>query len=309
MIESVRFINSDTGESIVMNGDTADYLIDTDNGSIDWGEIEATHNTFNFPTQVGSYISSSMLEDREVSFFGYIIGPLYDDIKRKKKVLSSFFNPLQEIEIQAGGYSLFGKAQSNVKYGKEYSTNNKILCKFTISLLCNKPLWKTSKSSTTNIAILVPSWKFKWFMANEKGKGTIFGKRRRALLQQITNNGAIPIGVTISIKALGIVNNPEIKIVETQEIIKINKELREGEEIIISTIDGERYVMGKEDEGSQLVSYLKYLDLDSSWIKLPVGTVTVGFTTYSNEGSQDDTYNNMNISISYNECIFNLEEE
>ena len=146
-------------------------------------------------------------------------------------------------------------------------------------------------------------------MVNEKGKGTIFGKRRRALLQQITNNGAIPIGVTISIKALGIVNNPEIKIVETQEIVKINKELREGEEIVISTIDGERYVMGKEDEGSQLVSYLKYLDLDSSWIKLPVGTVTVGFTTYSNEGSQDDTYSNMNISISYNECIFNLEEE
>lgn len=309
MIESLKFINLNTGKEIIMDGDKADYLIDTDNGSIDWGEIQAKHSTFNFPTQIGSYISSSSLEDRDVSFFGYVLGGNMQDLRRKKKVLSAFFNPLHEIEIQAAGYSLFGKAQANIVYGKEYPENNTAFCKFTVSLLCNRPLWQTSKPLSVNIAVLQPGWKFPWVMVNEKGKGTIFGKRRRALLQQLTNSGAIPVGVVITIHALGIVNNPELKLVETQEFIHINKTLSEGEDIVISTVDGERYIRGRKDENSPWESYLEYLDLDSSWLQLPVGTATIGFSTFESEGVQDDTYKNMNINLAFHEKIFNLEDE
>lgn len=309
MIESLKFINLNTGKEIIMDGDRADYLIDTDNGSIDWGEIQAKHSTFNFPTQIGSYISSSSLEDREVSFFGYVLGGNIQDLRRKKRLLSAFFNPLHDIEIQAAGYSLFGKAQANIVYGKEYPENNTAFCKFTISLLCNQPLWQTSKPLSMNIAVLQPGWKFPWIMVNEKGKGTIFGKRRRALLQQLTNSGATSVGAVITIHALGIVNNPELKLVETQEFIHINKTLSEGEDIVISTVDGERYIRGRKDENSPWESYLEYLDLDSSWVQLPVGTVTIGFSTFESEGVQDDTYKNMNINLAFHEKVFNLEDE
>lgn len=309
MVESLKFINLNTGKEIIMDGDRADYLIDTDNGSIDWGEIQAKHSTFNFPTQIGSYISSSSLEDREVSFFGYVLGGNIQDLRRKKRLLSAFFNPLHDIEIQAAGYSLFGKAQANIVYGKEYPENNTAFCKFTISLLCNQPLWQTSKPLSMNIVVLQPGWKFPWIMVNEKGKGTIFGKRRRALLQQLTNSGATSVGAVITIHALGIVNNPELKIVETQEFIHINKTLSEGEDIVISTVDGERYIRGRKDENSPWESYLEYLDLDSSWVQLPVGTVTIGFSTYESKGVQDDTYKNMNINLAFHEKIFNLEDE
>lgn len=309
MVESLKFINLNTGKEIIMDGDRADYLIDTDNGSIDWGEIQAKHSTFNFPTQIGSYISSSSLEDREVSFFGYVLGGNIQDLRRKKRLLSAFFNPLHDIEIQAAGYSLFGKAQANIVYGKEYPENNTAFCKFTISLLCNQPLWQTSKPLSMNITVLQPGWKFPWIMVNEKGKGTIFGKRRRALLQQLTNSGATSVGAVITIHALGIVNNPELKLVETQEFIHINKTLSEGEDIVISTVDGERYIRGRKDENSPWESYLEYLDLDSSWVQLPVGTVTIGFSTYESKGVQDDTYKNMNINLAFHEKIFNLEDE
>lgn len=309
MIESFKFINLNTGKEIIMDGDKADYLIDTDNGSIDWGEIQAKHSTFNFPTQIGSYISSSSLEDREVSFFGYVLGTTIQDLRRKKKVLSAFFNPLHDIEIQAEGYSLFGKAQANVVYGNEYPENNTSFCKFMISLLCNRPLWQTSSPLNINIAILQPGWRFPWIMVKEKGKGTIFGKRRRALLQQLTNNGAIPVGAVITIHALGVVNNPELKLIETQEFVHINKTLSGGEDIVISTVDGERYIRGRKDENSPWESYLEYLDLDSSWLQLPVGTVTIGFSTFESEGVQDDTYKNMNINLAFHEKIFNLEDE
>lgn len=309
MIESLKFINLNTGKEIIMDGDRADYLIDTDNGSIDWGEIQAKHSTFNFPTQIGSYISSSSLEDREVSFFGYVLGGNIQDLRRKKRLLSAFFNPLHDIEIQAAGYSLFGKAQANIVYGKEYPENNTAFCKFTISLLCNQPLWQTSKPLSMNIAVLQPGWKFPWIMVNEKGKGTIFGKRRRALLQQLTNSGATSVGAVITIHALGIVNNPELKLVETQEFIHINKTLSEGEDIVISTVDGERYIRGRKDENSPWESYLEYLDLDSSWVQLPVGTVTIGFSTFESEEVQDDTYKNMNINLAFHEKVFNLEDE
>lgn len=309
MVESLKFINLNTGKEIIMDGDKADYLIDTDNGSIDWGEIQAKHSTFNFPTQIGSYISSSSLEDREVSFFGYVLGGNIQDLRRKKRLLSAFFNPLHDIEIQAAGYSLFGKAQANIVYGKEYPENNTAFCKFTISLLCNQPLWQTSKPLSMNIAVLQPGWKFPWIMVNEKGKGTIFGKRRRALLQQLTNSGATSVGAVITIHALGIVNNPELKLVETQEFIHINKTLSEGEDIVISTVDGERYIRGRKDENSPWESYLEYLDLDSSWVQLPVGTVTIGFSTFESEEVQDDTYKNMNINLAFHEKVFNLEDE
>ena len=71
MVESVKFRNLVTGKEIAMDSDKGDYLLDVDDGSVDWGEVEAKHNTYNFPTQIGSYISSTSLEDREVSFFGY----------------------------------------------------------------------------------------------------------------------------------------------------------------------------------------------------------------------------------------------
>lgn len=309
MVESVKFRNLVTGKEIVMDSDKGDYLLDVDDGSVDWGEVEAKHNTYNFPTQIGSYISSTSLEDREVSFFGYIVYNNTQDFRRKKKIISAFMNPLHEIEIQAEGYSLFGKAQASIKYGKEYKTNNGAFCKFTFSILCNKPLWQTSNPLSISIAILQPSWKFPWIMVNEKGKGTIFGKRRRALLQQLTNQGAIPVGAKILIHALGIVNNPELKIVETQEFVHINKTLSEGEDIEISTVDGERYIRGRKDENSPWESYLQYFDLDSSWLQIPVGTVTIGFATYESKGVQDDTYKNMNINVSYHEKIFNLEDE
>lgn len=309
MIESLKFINLNTGKEIIMDGDRADYLIDTDNGSIDWGEVQAKHNTFNFPTQIGSYISSSSLEDREISFFGYVLDTTTQDLRRKKKVLSAFFNPLHDIEIQAEGYSLFGKAQASVVYGNEYPENNTAFCKFMVSLLCNRPLWQTSRPLSVNIAILQPNWKFPWVMVNQKGKGTIFGKRKRALLQQLTNSGAIPVGAVITIHALGIVNNPELKLVETQEFIHINKTLSEGEDIVISTVDGERYIRGRKDENSPWESYLEYLDLDSSWVQLPVGTVTIGFSTFESEEVQDDTYKNMNINLAFHEKVFNLEDE
>ena len=117
------------------------------------------------------------------------------------------------------------------------------------------------------------------------------------------------MGAEVTIHALGVVNNPELKLVETQEFIHINKTLSEGEDIVISTVDGERYIRGRKDENSPWESYLEYLDLDSSWVQLPVGTVTIGFSTYESKGVQDDTYKNMNINLAFHEKIFNLEDE
>ena len=48
MVESLKFINLNTGKEIIMDGDRADYLIDTDNGSIDWEKyrLNTVHSIF-----------------------------------------------------------------------------------------------------------------------------------------------------------------------------------------------------------------------------------------------------------------------
>ena len=78
MIESVKIRNDVTGNIIKLDMSEANYLIYE--GSIDWGTVDVSHNTFQYPTQIGSYISSTTVGSRDVSISGWIIGDTLAEI-------------------------------------------------------------------------------------------------------------------------------------------------------------------------------------------------------------------------------------
>lgn len=308
MLSEITVKNRDKDMSIVIGtGPQYDYILQQ--GDLDVGHVEATHNTFNYPGQIGAFISSTSLGTRDFSVEGYIVGKSIADIERKKHNLSIFVNPLDEVEITADGYSLYGKPVSNVRFATAYKENNDVLCKFLFTVLCNRPMYQKAAADDVQLNVMTASFHFILRMVpTMKNGGVIFGRRKKELLAAIDNDGAVPIGIVIRIIASGDVNNPQVNFIDQNAFIRINKKMHGGEEIMISTIDGERYVRGRMSETADWESYLDYWDENSSWITLPRGKSSVGFRT-SDGGVDDNSYENLQILIEYRPCLFNVDGE
>lgn len=308
MIEKATIVNTRTGKQMTFATDEkASFVILW--GGFNVGKVDADHQTFKYPGQVGTFISSTSLDNRDFSMTGYVTAETLDKIKELKKQLSAHINPMDVLEIRIDGYSLYGKAESNVEYGRVYLENNDIFCKFLFNILCNSPLYQKTGGDKIELSIVKPAFHFPLGIRPQvKNGGVIFGKRKKELFSQAENDGAVDVGIEITIKSLGVVNNPQIIFVEQNRFIRINKIMSENEEIKISTIDGERMIIGRPNELSEWESYLDYWDENSSWLALPVGTTTIGFKT-SIDGIEDLTYSNSEIIINYKPCLYNLDGE
>lgn len=303
MVDSIKIKNNVTNSIKSFDMSEADYLIYE--GAIDWGNVSVNHNTFSYPTQIGSYITNTVIGTRDVSINGWIIGDTLDDINRKKKGLSKLINPLEQITIYVGDYSMHGKPSSNVTYSKEYAENNEVCCKFLIQVLCDYPMFILTNPLTPEIGKIFGGFMFPLIIPKEKGM--IMGYRRRSLFVSIDNQGSISVGVKIKIYAHGTVNNIEITDVVTGKKIRINKVLSSGEVVEIDTNAGERHVTGIVN-GTEY-DYIKYFDYDSDWLQLQTGVNTLTFRSYSSDNIADETYKRAEVIIEYKSAIYNIPEE
>ena len=167
MVDSIKIKNNATNSIKSFDMSEADYLIYE--GAIDWGNVSVNHNTFSYPTQIGSYITNTVIGTRDVSINGWIIGDTLDDINRKKEELSKLINPLEQITIYVGDYSMHGKPSSNVTYSKEYAENNEVCCKFLIQVLCDYPMFILTNPLTPEIGKIFGGFMFPLTIPKEKG--------------------------------------------------------------------------------------------------------------------------------------------
>lgn len=308
MISVFTMTNKNTSESIVF-GDSSRYEYIVPEGGISWDDVDATHNTYTFPGQIGSTISHTTAGNRSFSCYGWIVGKTKAIIEQKKRKLSIFVNMFNEIEIKSGKYSISGKPSSNVTYGGERKTNNDIMCRFAISILCNSPLFEQISPTQVDLSVLVPAFRFPLVMKpGVKNGGAIFGKRRKELFSEIANDGVSNVGVTVTFTALGVVNYPEVIFVEQNRFFRIKKTMAKGESIIISTVKGSRMIQGRLDETYEWESYLDYWDENSTWLTLPTGLTTVAFKTRL-DGVEDETYKDLDAQLVFSQTLFNLDGE
>lgn len=299
MIESLVLRNKVTKEKLQMSMDAdARYILFE--GSLDWGSVEVTHNKSQFPSQIGTSISSTVLGGRDVSISGWIIND-ETSIVSKQKVLSRFVNPNHEIEVTVGNYSIVGRPTTSVKFGKERTDNNSEMCKFLISLYCAEPMFMSSNPLEVQISETRGAFGFP--LSFIPG-GIIMGHNKGTLFTDVVNDGTNEVGMIITMTASGTVNNPELVNVNTGERIRINKTLVAGERVVINTNIGHRSVIGYQDVNSW--SYLDYFDYDNAWLQLPCGTSTLTYRTYTTDGVQDNTYKMLSVSIEYKSSHYNL---
>lgn len=283
-----------------MNSDDAEYLIDE--GSIDWGTVTSTHHSYNYPSQIGEFISATTIGARTISIVGWVIGS-YEEIRRKKALLNKFINPQQPVEIIAGGYSIVGSPDSQVKYSNS-TDNNDVMCRFIVSLYCNNPVFSSVDYSLVTVTEIEPKFMFPLTIPTS---GMQFGVRKVSLFTDLINDGSLTVGAKIVFTADGIVNTPRLFNVVTMEYVQINTTLHAGDVVTIDTNNGSRSVTAKISGIEQ--NFFGKFDYGSTWLQFPIGTTILGFKTYDSNNLEDETYKNLSIQVFYHTTAFNLEEE
>lgn len=275
MIEAITLQNMTTLQSILIDRDNSEFVLT----SVDLGTVEGTHHSYKYVNQVGVYINSTTLEQREVSIEGYVIGNTYDLLELNKSTLNHLINPTQYITATVlDKYTLSFKPDYSIKYSTAWEENNEVICKFLIQGTCADPMFTLKDTQTVLAATTLP--KFKFPLIIPKDAGILMGLREPSLLATLDNTGDIDTGLTIVFTCTSSVTNPSLLNVDTREFIKINKTIVPGEQVTITTSSGERLIRG-ELNGVES-NYFQYLDLDSSWLQLHRGKNILKYDADSN---------------------------
>lgn len=314
MISKIIFENVENGRRVELNqSGSTKYVFK--NEDIDWGSANAKHNTYTYPGQVGSYISSTTVKERTPLFKGYVVYvPTKDELKLSKselleivekniesakEELSKIVNPLQYVKVIVGDYYLKGKPESSIKFGKSVQENNEYFCKFTISLYCNDPLFHRATNLQTILSGSEAGFHFPLILKNT---GFIFGRRYSYSLINIVNDGDIPVGGIFIIEATGTVKNIRVENVHTGEFFIIYKTLVAGEKVIVNTTEGtERSVTG-ELGGTKNLNYFQYWGYEGQWLQFNVGTSLIGYSV--EEGNEQ----NVNMYLELNTQKYSLKD-
>lgn len=312
MVSDFTLKNMTTNKEVKFSHDIeTDYLI----GSVDWGSASATHNTYEYPGQVGCSVSNTKISSRDIQIEGYvfyilsekekiglsyenIIEYAYEKIKSKKEVLNELINPIDYVKICIGNYYIEGKPNASIIYGRGAEENNIYFCKFYFSVFCNNPMFKKNTVSRTNLKGSIGNFMFPFKIPKV---GTFLSIRQDYLVVAVENEGGVPVGGRIILTAKGSILNPEIENLNTGEKIRINKHMQLGETVIINTVDGvERGVSGGFP--NEITNYLQYWDFNNTWFKFGIGTTMLGYKT------DDASESLLDVVVEINPEKFSLEE-
>jgi hypothetical protein len=275
MLESLILTNTVTLQSVLLDKDSSYLVLD----EADLGTVEGTHHSYKYVSQVGVYIDSTTLEQRTVAISGWVIGDTYGELKENKKILNRLVNPLHTIDaVIQEKYKLTFKPDYSVKYSVSYKENNEVLCKFLIQGTCADPMFTTKDKQSALIASTIPKLRFPLVIPQDTG--ILMGLREPSLLATLNNGGDIDTGLLVTFSCTSTVTNPSLLNVDTREFIKVNKVMSAGEQIIISTGSGEKYIKGIVN-GVEY-NYFKYVDFDSTWLQLHTGENTLKYDADSN---------------------------
>lgn len=268
MVENVILKNLSTSALLELDVTTTPYFI---LGTVDWGQIEASHHSYKYINQVGVSIVNTSLETRNVEILGWVIAKTEQEMESRKKILNRFVNPQQYINLQYKKYNLDFKPSRSIQYTASIVENNEVICKFKISGLAADPLFKDNNVTRNTAATIHGLFHFPMMLeVIDNDKPTLmFGYKEPGLLIDVYNKGDIRTGFRIIFKAKGTVINPSLLDVNTQQYIKINKTLIDEEEVEINTIAGSKKIVGRLDGVES--NYYKYKDFGSSWLELQIG--------------------------------------
>lgn len=281
MIKSIKVTNP-KGESLVLDlfhPEKSGLIVRSISGL---GPPKANINSTDLATADGALYSSARASTRNIVFnLQFMFAPTIEDSRQ----LTYKYFPLKKlvkIEVETNNRSLetSGYVESNSPdiFSKEETTQ--------ISILCLNPFFYDPNPSVTQFATVTPTFEFPF--SNESISESLieFGTINLDTRSTIDYVGDVDTGVLITIHALGSVSGSlTIYNVETQEKMVIDlakiktligKDYGSGDDIIISTVSGDKYVQVLHD--GKYTNAIAAIEKLADWFQVSVGRNIFNFT-------------------------------
>ena len=281
MIKSIKVTNP-KGESLVLDlfhPEKSGLIVRSISGL---GPPKANINSTDLATADGALYSSARASTRNIVFnLQFMFAPTIEDSRQ----LTYKYFPLKKlvkIEVETDNRSLetSGYVESNEPdiFSKEETTQ--------ISILCLDPFFYDPNPSITQFATVTPAFEFPFSNESVEEDLIEFGTINLDTRSTIDYVGDVDTGVLITIHALGSVSGSlTIYNVETQERMVIDlakiktligKDYGSGDDIIISTVSGDKYVQVLHD--GKYTNAIAAIEKMADWFQVSVGKNIFNFT-------------------------------
>lgn len=313
IVNNITITNVQTSETIELNKDGSSvFVLD----SIDWDSPNVESETYRVPYQIGETQAGVIVGTRKPLITGYIISDDFDNkgmtwkqyeqeqiksIERTKKQLNKLISIYQKVRIRAGEYYLDAIPTQPVKYSTKESENNEVICYFMINLECfeNPLFYKETK--VVQLASISGAFHFPLIIPQT---GIILGEIQKRASVEIVNDGEAPTGCKIIIRANGgSVVNPSVYNVNTGDFIGFDGgEIYDGDYVTITTETNEENIVYHSKDYQLDVSVVGFLKTGSKFLKIEQGL------NYYSYDVDEESINNIEVTIEYEERFFNIED-
>lgn len=254
-MKEIRFIN-DRGSSLIL-GDDSDYVLFDISGISPPNANISTSAIAGFD---GATFISSSVNQRNIVITLELRGDiqanrlkLYDVFKIKRKGTFYYYSDLIEAKIDAYVESV------------SISPMTKPVRAF-ISLLCPKPYFESLNERAVDITSIDYLLDFPLELLSS---GIELGSLNTTDPVNVINDGNIPIGMIIQMRATGAVVNPKLINTQTLEFIELNTEMEAGDVITINTEIGQKRI--QRNRNGDIDNLFNSLVLGSTFIQLHEG--------------------------------------
>ena len=273
MIKTVIITNY-RGESLTLelaNPYSSGFAVTGINGL---GPNKATINDVEVTTNDGSVFNSAKVNPRNIVLNLEFMAADPEVIEALRQQTYKFF-PLKkkltfEVITDKRHVKIIGYTESNEPtiFSKNEGTQ--------ISIICPYPFFQ-SVTERNRVMFYGEEPAFEFPFSNEGEEPTlIMGYVHMVTEANVIYTGDSEVGIIITIHALGSAKNVSIFNLDTGERMKLKVDLVKGDDIIISTVKGEKYVHKLQD-GVE-TNALNCIDRDADWFLLSKGDNLFAYT-------------------------------
>ena len=250
------------GQELILSNSRPFILESVENTASTGANISTSHSA----GQDGITIDSVNIKEKLLPVTGGIVGQDKIDLDKKREYISSIFNPKHKGVLIYTNNTVTRKIQCRVQ-DITFQSNVGLMQKFLIQFLCALPFWSEQYEKKEEVALWVGDFEFPLEIPDE---GIEMGHRVSNLIVNINNYGAVECGMRIQFKALATVTSPSLFNVNTREFIKVNRTLKAGDVLEITTEFANKRIEMIKSNGTR-ENVFNWLDLDSTFLQLNVG--------------------------------------
>lgn len=287
-IEKLTFVN-ERGESLIFSHASIYHANEVSGLS----DIRNAIYSINSMGQDGDTYLGNRIESREIEIVGSIKERDKSRMLELRRKMNHIMNP-QYSAMLIYEYGDFKRVIDCKVDNAPVFSRKAIFQDFTIQLLCLNPFWREENEAREDVATWVGGFEFEIEIPIT---GWEIGYRQPSLIVNVYNGGDVKSGIRVDFRALGLIVNPSILNVDTQEFIKLNLTMEAGDTLTVSTGYGQKEVTLRR--GGETIDAFRYLDVDSSYLQLQVGDNLFRYDAESNVSSLEVSiyHNNLYLGV------------